>query len=57
MFERGRGGGMASDAHFSIGHEQTELNRVCYFHLHGVFLAFKVSFYSELICRIKVNLI
>ena len=42
-------GGMASVAHVTTGHEQTQRNRVCYFHLFGVFLAFKGSNYLELI--------
>ena len=42
-------GGVASVAHFSTGHEQTQYNRVCYFHLFGVSLASMGSNYSELI--------
>ena len=46
---RGGGGGGASATHFITDHKQTQLNRVCYFHIFGVFLAFKGSNYSELI--------
>ena len=34
-------GGVDGVAHFSTSHEQTQLNRVCYFHFFGVFLASK----------------
>ena len=47
-------GGMATVENFITGHEQTQLNRVCYFHFFDVFLAFKGSNYLELIyfhCR------
>ena len=30
-------GGVAGVSHSSTGHEQTQLNRVCYFHLFDVF--------------------
>ena len=39
-------GGVAGVAHFSICHEQTKYNRVCYFHSFGVFPASKGSNYS-----------
>ena len=42
-------GGVASVAHFFTEHELTQLNRVCYFHFSGVFLASKGSNYSETI--------
>ena len=41
--------GVAGVAHFIIGHEQTQLNLVCYFHFFAVFLASKGSNYSEVI--------
>ena len=37
--------------HFSTGHEQTQYNRVCYFHLLCVFLVSKGSNLSELISK------
>ena len=40
---------MTGIAYFSTGHEQTQYNRVCYFHSFGAFLAPKGSSYSELI--------
>ena len=42
-------GGVASVAYFITGHEQTQCNRVCYFHFFGIFLASKRSDYSEFI--------
>ena len=42
-------GGVTGVADLRTGHEQTQYNRVCYFHLFGVFLACKGSYYSELI--------
>ena len=41
-------GGVAGVAHFSIGHEQTQYNRVSNFQLFDVFLASKGSNYSDL---------
>ena len=37
---------MASVVHFITSPEQTQLNRVCYFHFFGVLLASKGSYYS-----------
>ena len=42
-------GGMTSVAHFIAGHKQTQLNRVCFFVFFGVFLASKISNFSDLI--------
>ena len=33
---------------YIIGHDQTQLNQVCYFYFFGVFLISKRSNYSEL---------
>ena len=40
---------MAGVAHFMTYHEQTQLDRVNYFHYFGVFLASNGPTYSELI--------
>ena len=41
---------MAIVAHYITGHEQTQLNRICFFfHFFGVFLSSKGSKFSELI--------
>ena len=42
-------GGMASIPHFIIGHDQSQLNQVCYFYYFGVFFASKGPYYSELL--------
>ena len=42
-------GGVASVAYFITGHEQTHLNQVCYCPFLGVFLASKISNYTEVI--------
>ena len=42
-------GDMAGVAYFITGHEQAEVNQVCYFHFSDVSLASKGSYYSELI--------
>ena len=34
-------GDVSGDSHFITGHEQTQLNQVCYFHIVVVFLASK----------------
>ena len=46
-------------AHFITGHEKTQLNRVCYFHFFGVFLAkdliiltYSVSSLQLVLCRV-----
>ena len=41
--------GVAIVAPIIAGHEQTQLNRVCYFHYFGIFFASKESSYTELI--------
>ena len=41
-------GGVASVASLITGHEQTQLNRVCYFHFFGMVNASKGSNKSEL---------
>lgn len=38
---------------FQSGHEQTKLNRVCYFHIFRAFLATKGSYYLELVLFVK----
>ena len=49
-------GSLAGVAHFIItGNERTQINRVCYFHFFGVFLAFKGSNYSEFIFTATVE--
>ena len=45
----GGGGVFAGVAHFMTDHEQTQLDRVNYFHFFGVFLASNGPTYSELI--------
>ena len=42
--------GVVTVARFITSHEQTQLNRVCYFPVFGVFNASKASYYSELYC-------
>ena len=42
-------GSMAGFTHVITAHKQTQLNRVCYFHVYGVLLASKGSTFSELI--------
>ena len=42
-------GGMAIVAYFITGHEETQMNQVCYFRFFSVFLASKESYYLELI--------
>ena len=42
-------GGVAGVANSITGHEQTQVNRVCYFHFSGVFLAPEGANNSELI--------
>ena len=42
-------GGVISVAQFTTGHEQTQENRVCYFHLFDVVLSSKGSNLSEFI--------
>lgn len=46
--------GVASVVHFITGHEQPQLNGVCYFHFFGVLLASKESNCSELIYIIYI---
>ena len=41
--------GVGSIAYFITGHEQTQLNRVCFLNFFAVFLTSKGSKYSELI--------
>ena len=42
-------GGLAIVAYFITGHEQTQMNQVCYFCFFSMFLASKESYYSKFI--------
>ena len=46
-------GGVAGVAHYITGHEQTQLNRVCYFHFFDVVIASKGSNLTKL-CHIFI---